>query len=885
MFYVDDAWNTEFLFFPYDDAADSVRRGGLGIQMLTRFFQWSHPLAQDILFYYFEFSNAGEFDYDLDNIPIYFGGFGDIGPGGRGTVDDNAGFDQDVDMFYGWDNDNVGVWTVNLDIPPGYMGWKFLESPGIQTDGIDNDNDGLIDEKRDNDAGSLIFGPVGKYGEAKEHWEGDEDGDWLEITDDVGSDGSGPLDDGYPGPDADGSEGNGIPDQGEPNFGKLDNDESDQIGLTAASAPLYGSVLISDEESMWPRLQPGYFQDPTQSVNQFWIFASGPISLISRDTERFSTAFVFSFTERGLFQVAGVAQRIFDSDYTFAKPPKQPTLRAIAGDKKVTLIWDDLAEFSRDPIYGYDFEGYRILRSTDPQFLDVENVTDANGNAVFKVPIAQFDIKNGLKGPHALQFGEELEQPNGIHFYMGDDTGLQHYFVDKDLVNGRTYYYAVTAYDKGYAEDYFERGLSDAEFLLPITPSESPASIIVTGGLITRMDKNTAIATPSSKASNFEDADVDNDGELIHIEGVATGRISALVVDYAMVKDATYTVSFDTVSGQNLGEYETSHMSIYDETNSTYIIEDEEIPFSLEDERYASLWSRELFNEGIVLMFDNEYPDVEYSLVNSGWEEDAKTNFPINIDAFSSTSPLLPISFVVEFGDTTAILDTAFTNTAGTKKFGVNFMIYEVGSNRPLDFVFKDGDKDGRVDPNEYLYIVFKVDPAALRYTASWRIDIGFPLLPGGGNRILPREEWIEPQPGDKIVFRSNINFSENDKYEFTTFASKHNENANVAHSLDNIKVVPNPYLSSSILEAQPFLSGRGERFIRFTNLPSKCTVYIFTINGDLVQTLHHDGNDRGDLRWDLKSKENLEVAFGIYVYVVKAPNIGEKTGTFAIIN
>ncbi|MCP4412495.1 MAG: hypothetical protein GY808_07995, partial [Gammaproteobacteria bacterium] len=232
--------------------------------------------------------------------------------------------------------------------------------------------------------------------------------------------------------------------------------ESDQIGLTAASAPLYATILISDEEAMWPRIQPGYFVQPTQSVNQFWLFASGPISLLNKDTERFSTCFTFAFTEKALFQVAGVAQRIFDADYTFAKPPKQPILKAIAGDGQVTLIWDDLAELSRDPVYGYDFEGYRVIRSTNPQFLDVENVTDANGNDVFKVPIAQFDLSNGLTGPHALQFGQELEAPNGSHFYMGDDTGLQHYYVDKDLVNGRTYYYAVTAYDKGYDTDYFE---------------------------------------------------------------------------------------------------------------------------------------------------------------------------------------------------------------------------------------------------------------------------------------------------------------------------------------------------------------------------------------------------------------------------------------------
>ena len=73
---------------------------------------------------------------------------------------------------------------------------------------------------------------------------------------------------------------------------------------------------------------------------------------------------------------------------------------------------------------------------------------------------------------------------NGVHYYMGDDTGLQHSFIDEDVVNGRTYYYAVVSYDAGYINTYFSEGISEIENLLPISPSESPASITVTQGVI-----------------------------------------------------------------------------------------------------------------------------------------------------------------------------------------------------------------------------------------------------------------------------------------------------------------------------------------------------------------------------------------------------------------
>ena len=56
--------------------------------------------------------------------------------------------------------------------------------------------------------------------------------------------------------------------------------------------------------------------------------------------------------------------------------------------EKVTLYWNKFSEKSIDPIYGQDFEGYRIYRSTDPGFIDSYTITDAYGNITFKEPIA-----------------------------------------------------------------------------------------------------------------------------------------------------------------------------------------------------------------------------------------------------------------------------------------------------------------------------------------------------------------------------------------------------------------------------------------------------------------------------------------------------------------
>jgi hypothetical protein len=116
----------------------------------------------------------------------------------------------------------------------------------------------------------------------------------------------------------------------------------------------------------------------------------------------------------------------------------------------------------------------------------------------------------------------------------------------------------------------------------------------------------------------------------------------------------------------------------------------------------------------------------------------------------------------------------------------------------------------------------------------------------------------------------------------------------NVAkNALDLIRVVPNPYYGSSSYETK-----RVENTVRITNLPNKCTVKIFTMNGTLVRVIKRDvsgqediysGNTSGtgdDIRkakrtpyveWDLKNQNNISVASGLYIFHIDAPGIGEK--------
>lgn len=130
--------------------------------------------------------------------------------------------------------------------------------------------------------------------------------------------------------------------------------------------------------------------------------------------------------------------------------------------------------------------------------------------------------------------------------------------------------------------------------------------------------------------------------------------------------------------------------------------------------------------------------------------------------------------------------------------------------------------------------------------------------------------------------------------YSFNTsdIATLLQQASTLKNALDLIKVVPNPYYGSSAYE-----TGRIDNRVRITNLPSKCTIKIFTMNGTLVRTIKRDVDGQEDQYtgdtgagsgikqskripyqdWDLKNQDNISVASGLYIFYIDAPGIGEK--------
>jgi len=128
--------------------------------------------------------------------------------------------------------------------------------------------------------------------------------------------------------------------------------------------------------------------------------------------------------------------------------------------------------------------------------------------------------------------------------------------------------------------------------------------------------------------------------------------------------------------------------------------------------------------------------------------------------------------------------------------------------------------------------------------------------------------------------------FTNEDVFILTTESGKVS-NSLAKSQLDNIYVVPNPYVGYSAIEPTNRLPGltRGERRIYFENLPQKCTIRIFTLSGTPVKKIEHEESmENGREYWNLLNKDGFAVAYGVYIAHIDAPGIGEKLIKFALI-
>jgi len=959
---MDDRDNIEFNYFPFEN--DRSRKG-LGLQVDGRAFQWSNALAENTIFFVYTITNVSSKPLDS----VFFGIYGDpdVGGGSPENTDDNGFFvppysldTVDVEnvpvyarsMVYFFDPDKEGP----SGLPLGYLGCKFLESPGNSTDGIDNDGDGMIDESQEDNI--------------------DNDGDWNPAIHDVGLDGipnTGDFgeNDGIP------TAGNALPDgspdplsPGEPNFEFTDLDESDQIGLTSFNSWTWNQDKISDDQSMWNRSIPGNFGAIQQNTDLVFIFGSGYISLEPGETKRISMALICGEDLDDLLISAEVVQTIYNQNYQFFKPPITPTVSAVPGDKKVTLYWDTAAEESIDPITGKDFEGYVIYRSTDPTFEDIQVITDGKGSSFLSEPLkdldgneAKWDVDfrpepfEDLNGDGIYNPGEpftdwdgngswssRVEDPwkgyhpvayqrRGIQYYLGDNTGLVHSFVDSNnVVNGQTYYYAVVAYDHGDSN-----GIPVSETTKKIT--QDPITSKFTFG------NNTVQVIPGPRSSGYVNPKV-NEDNIAHVSGRGTGDVEfKLLNDLSVKDDGSYLITFSDSLILNGNEIQKKNYTLLNNSfieqefplygtkfttlANSFISEDEPVTVKSKDGTTYTEGSDYIINykQGSIKRTENSpmqdggqfnisykyYPIFESTLLdgddanpvfdgialtivdeeklaldeeNVGWIS-GNTNLDSKVIVSSIGAARVPYPADYEIVFSSQNIDTAVTIINGIVSIPVNFTVNDITTGVPKNIKTFLNQKQNTVDslfqPGESIILFSPTATGLGSDTLTWELILFAPTDTLENGDLVP---VVMPTDGDVFQIKTLRPFNTADKFQLTTQGGKLS-NQLAKSSLDDIYVVPNPYVGYNEIEPRATLPGqvRGERRIYFENLPSECTIRIYTLSGTPVAEIEHEsGAEHGRAFWNLLNTDGFGVAYGVYIAHIDAPNIGEKILKFALI-
>lgn len=739
----------------------------------------------------------------------------------------------------------------------------------MYADGIDNDDNGAVDENIDNGIDEMID-------ESRNNGI-DDDGDWNPLKDDVGLDGvAGTGDEGENDGKPTSGARFGLP--GEPNVDVTDVSETDQIGITNAQYEPAGSInfsSISDIEFWFKFMRPGHFFNPLVVVpGEYDLFiSSGIFPIEPGQTEPFSVAVVLAngpvsdpgaaIRKKELLRKTVRVRETYENDYQFANAPFTPTLTAVPGNNRVTLSWDDVAESSFDNYIdaiggiGRDFEGYKIYRSQDPAFQDIENITNGFGVPLFKTALAIFDLDDAYSG-------FDSSGVDGVHYNLGTNSGLRHVFVDSTAKNGFTYYYAVVSYDFGFPGGN-------------IIPSESPIrlSLLPDGGV--RLGQNVARVIPEAAAAGYVPATL---GTILLEQGSTTGKVSYDIIDMNSIKEGhVYNITFeDTLKVANSSSQSdtltTKNFTLTDSTSGVVLV-DKSTHFSSKDEQPII--------DGFQLNFTNE-DRVEINTEKSGWNNAGIEGFIF--EKFKFAGGLIgeerPNDYTIEFGNVGIGKSTIMNISSNVfPAVDVNFKIFNNSTGQDVKFGFVELDHtggDGRLtaagvskdrvifmEPNNNDSLVF-----------TW-----WYYLTGNDSSGALRF----PDTGDSTVIKLKKPFLSSDVFRFVASSAKINKEE-AANQLDNIKVVPNPYVASARWETKNlFNSGRGPRSIHFTHLPAQCTIRIFTVSGELVKTIYHDNAlNNGTENWDLLTRDNLGVAYGVYIYYVEAPGIGERTGKFAII-
>jgi hypothetical protein len=626
-----------------------------------------------------------------------------------------------------------------------------------------------------------------------------------------------------------------------------------------------------------------------------FMLCSGPFTMAPGDTQEVVGAIIVGQGKDRLSSISALkfydqfAQDAFDKNFDLPAPPPPPVVKASPGDGKVVLSWGTRSqEEYEEP--KYSFEGYNVYQGAS-----VAGPWER---------IATYDLVNNIRIVEDIVFDVDVGYPVLKPVQFGADVGLsQSIEITEDAVlggslkNGKTYYFAVTAYSLSETES--PKTLENAVDPIPVVPQGHPAGTVISPVTVSysRVDPNLPPTTNEVEVSVVNRNAVTGDDYKITFSPVVPP------FQFVSARGESITVNYYW----NLLDETTDDTLLQDQY---YLYEDEALdfhPFKVLDGlliKVLGSYRPELQNvsyENLNTAHDRGLSWVNWGLCCFG----GAAGYGINFFGSTLDPATMPDSFfTVEFEFTNDLDSTGVIGApAGQKAYKYDRPGYAytgfyqipitvwkvVGGERvmQLNACFVEDSSSGIMDNiwnpdaselggREYLFIMKSQydENGGVYDDDNWGPEAD--VLYAGGFRLRGATGYIDQ--GDVLRFQWAVPADDNDVFSFSTKDIVTTPTAQAKSDLKKIRAVPNPYFNHSLYEIDQF-----HRVVKFTNLPKECTIRVFNLAGDLVRTLVKDDPTTSLLTWNLLTEKELPVASGIYVYHVDAPGVGSTFGKMAI--
>jgi hypothetical protein len=595
------------------------------------------------------------------------------------------------------------------------------------------------------------------------------------------------------------------------------------IGMTGFNTGDW-SNLPDDDPGRFALIDAAIYNQSLPPTDQYYIQCTRGINLMAGSTVRVVYALVAGENEEDFLANAELAQTLYDNYFVGPQPPPTPRVTARAGDRRVYLSWTDTSEVVTDPLSGEnDFVGYKLYRSDNQgkTWGRADYNTGNNCLTLDYIPVKNFSVPA-----------------------PGDP--IPHTWVDTGLYNGVEYWYCLAAYDKGDPDvgiDALQSGFGtpdQSENVIRVTPRTDPAGHYEAGTTVEHL--YLGVGEPS-------------DAEVVPV-----------VFDKSALRAQDYEIRFENDPQSRIW-----HL-IDRESGDTLLADQHEAnrdPATLETVDGLRLWISTGERNPQAIM-QTALGGTDTNLVVAGFYGPAVE--ALTLDSSNAYGDMhFRATYELRYtGQSTVAPELRdYWNPGYFLPYQLPFEIWNTETNQRVSAAVYDFEINDVWDPYDLIAIVnYPYDSTqdltgvAFPYYYSWMIGLD--------------DAVYNPTVGDVLTIEGAPMAGPNDVFQF----SIDGVDASAAHSdLSDIRVVPNPYFVqySAMVE-----TSEGQAVLEFQHLPDKCTVRIYTLAGDLVETIDHN-DDSGTARWDLLSTSRRQVASGIYIYHVESP-YGTHLGRFSVV-